>query len=144
MTIEPRTMARLDRLYTFVDPTDPTTRVSYRILWDCSHADHLPVLRQVFLAEVAKRQSPSIMNAIYIQEKEVQEDIQQIWGRGARLPFYGKLCKCVKFYCEYCISGAAAATKEKSRLHHQPATIRPGRQTCARRIHQCSDPAHGS
>ena len=111
-------MARLDRSYTFkgLDPTP--TRESYCIFGDCSHLDHLPVWRQVWLEADGVRVSPYVMNASFLKEQEVQANVCRIWAKHTQLPFFGKLQRCVKYYREFCMARAKAKRQEETELRH--------------------------
>ena len=115
----PRTMARLDRVYSFHSPADPVTGENYRIFGDCAHSDHLPVWRQLRLAAVTKRPSPFVMNANHLRDKSVQEGIRGVWARSHRLPFFGKIRRCVKYFKEHCLRKAAEDKKEEAELRQQ-------------------------
>ena len=106
-----RILARLDRYYTFSNPANPASKENYRILGDCSLADHLPVRRQLCFETPVQRKSAYVMNATHLKGKTVQDGIRRVWNKFAHLPFFGELRRCVRFYKEVCIKRA-----EESRL----------------------------
>ena len=101
-----RVMARLDKSYTFITPGAITTGANYRILGDCVHSDHLPVWRKLWLVPETKRKSSYVMNASYLSEEKVQENIRRIWEAKSNLAFFGKIRRCVKYYKCFCIKRA--------------------------------------
>ena len=46
------------------------------------------------------------MNASYLKEADVQNLIRRTWAGSGRLPFFGRIRRCVKKYKEYCIRRA--------------------------------------
>jgi hypothetical protein len=100
-------MAKLDRFYSFRDPGTPITATEYVILGDSSLSDHLPVYRSLQLAQTSKRQSPYVMSTYSLKEKTVKKSITRIWMEHARLGFFGKLRRYMRFYKKYCLEKAA-------------------------------------
>jgi hypothetical protein len=43
------------------------------------------------------------MSMLYLKDPEVVTRIHQIWMKCNRLPFFGRLHCCIKFYREFCI-----------------------------------------
>jgi hypothetical protein len=74
-----------------------------KILGGSLHSDHLSMLRSIWLEPRVQRTLIYVMNATYIKEEVVENQIKLIWTKNRQLPFYGKLRKCVKFYKELCI-----------------------------------------
>ena len=73
-----RVMARVDMTYAFITIGAITTGANYRILGDCVQSDHFPVWRRLWLVPESKRKSTFVMNASYLTEEKVQENIKRI------------------------------------------------------------------
>ena len=111
-----RVMARLDRTYAFITTGAITMGANYRILGDYLHSDHLPVWRRLWLVPESKKKSTFLMNASYLTEKKVQENIKRIWETNGNLAFFGKVRRCVKFYKSFCITRAQELRREEGEL----------------------------
>jgi hypothetical protein len=59
------------------------------------------------------------MNAQFLGEQEVQENIRRLWAAHSALPFFGRLRRCVKFYRMYCLRKAAERKQEEGHLRNQ-------------------------
>ena len=73
-----RVMAHLDRSYAFNLNGAITTGTNYRIIGNCVHSDHLPVWCKLWLEPETKRRSMFVMNASFLTETKVQENIKRI------------------------------------------------------------------
>ena len=111
-----RVMARLDRSYTYKLNGATTTGANYRILGNCAHSDHLPVLRRLWLEPEKKRRSTFVMNASLLTEAKVQENLKRIWENNSSLAFFGKVRRCVKFYKSFCVKRAQEMKREEDEL----------------------------
>lgn len=98
-----RILARLDRIYFYIDSGKEVSCNEYRTLGDSTYSDHLPVWRQLELVEEDKRKSTYVMSNLYLKDAWVQGKVREIWNATPSLSFFGKLRKCVKFYKDYCI-----------------------------------------
>lgn len=70
-----RVLARLDRIYSYIDNGKEVSCNDYRILGDSSHSDHLPVWRQLTLVEEEKRKSTYVMSNLYLKDPWVQAKV---------------------------------------------------------------------
>ena len=122
-------MARLDRSYSFAINGAITTGANYRILGDCIHSDHLPVWRKLWLESETKRRSTFVMNASYLSEDKVQENIKRIWEVKSNLAFFGKIRRCVKFYKTFCVKRAQDLKREECELRRQVKSTATALQT---------------
>ena len=111
-----RVMARLDRSYTFITPGAIITGANYRILGDCVHSDHLPVWCKLRLVPETKRRSTYVMNASYLTEEKVQENIKSIWEVNSNLAFFRKIRRCIKYYKSFCIKRSQELKREECEL----------------------------
>ena len=109
-------MARLDRSYTSNPSGATVTGTNYRIIGDCAYSDHLPVWRRLWLEPETKRRSTFVMNASFLTEEMVQENIKKIREANSNLTFFGKIRRCVKFYKSYCIKNVQERKKEEDEL----------------------------
>ena len=109
-------MARLDRSYAFKTIGATTTGSNYRILGDCSHSDHLLVWRRLWLETERKRKSTFVMNASFLTEAKVQENIKRIWESNGNRAFFGKVRRCVKYYKSFCVKRAQEIRREEDEL----------------------------
>ena len=109
-------MARLDRSYASNPSGATTTGTNYRIIEDCAHSDHLPMWRRLWLEPETKRRSTLVMNASFLTEAVVQENIRKIWEASCNLAFFGKIRRCVKFYKSFCIKKAQERKVEENVL----------------------------
>lgn len=85
-----RSMARLDRVCTWITPGWPPT--------SNTHSDHHPDWQQVELQAHERRQSIYIMSGVYLRTTEVQEKVRRIWAMHPKLSFFGKMRRCMKYY----------------------------------------------
>ena len=114
-----RVMARLDMSYTFKINGANTTGTNYRILGDCSHSDHLPIWRRLWLEPETKRRSTFVMNASFLTESKVQDNIKRIWESNSNLAFFGKVRRCVKYYKSFCVNRAKEMRREEDILRRR-------------------------
>ena len=56
------------------------------------------------------------MSACYLNETTVIQQIGDIWRSLSQLPFFGKLCRCVKFYKSYCVEQVVAGRASEKEL----------------------------
>jgi hypothetical protein len=102
-----RVMARLDRIYAFQGTAPGAEPVEeYLIKGDSVHSDHLAVWCKLTLLPEPKRLSAYKMSTLYLKDKEVRRQVENIWRANPNLQYFGRLRKCIKFYKEYCIQKA--------------------------------------
>ena len=111
-----RVIAHLDKSYSFGMNGAITSGSNYRILGDCVHSNHLPVWRKLWLELETKRKSTLVMNASYLTEDKVQENIKRISEVNSNLTFFGKIRRCVKFYKAFCVKRAQELKREDCEL----------------------------
>jgi hypothetical protein len=117
-----RVLARLDRVYVFKAGAGGEILGEYEIMADSNHFDHLPVRRKIPLQTETRRKSSYKMSACYLNETTVIQRIGDIWRSHSQLPFFGKLCKCVKFYKSYCVEQAIASRASEKELREALST----------------------
>jgi hypothetical protein len=147
-TGEQRLLARLDRVYSFSQGV-PVTNSDYKIRGDNSISDHLPVFRQIWLSNQEQRRSPYVMSALYLKDPAVKERIKQIWIANARLPFFSKIRRVVKFYRQHCIQKSNDRKREEELLRRQlectaiGLQANPGDQHLQATLARCADRLRG-
>ena len=72
--------------------------------------------RRLWLEPETKRRSTFVMNASFLTEVVVQENIKKIWEANSNLAFFGKIQRCVKFYKSFCKRKAQERKKEEGEL----------------------------
>ena len=92
---------------------------NYGIIGDCVHSDHLPVWLRLWLEPETKRRLTFVMNASYLTEVKVHENIKRIWEGNSNLAFFGKIWRCVKFYKTFCVKSAQDLKREEGELRRQ-------------------------
>jgi hypothetical protein len=88
----------------------------YDILVDSSLSDHMPVRRKVLLEAEVKRNSPYVMNATFLRDKEAK---LQEWKANPSLPFFGKVRRCIRIYKQHCINQATEKRRQEDQLRRQ-------------------------
>jgi hypothetical protein len=71
------------------------------------------------LEKEEKRQSPYVMSALFLKDKEVHDNIRRLWVTHHYLSFYGKIRRCIKYYRLDCMRKAAERKQEEEHLRNQ-------------------------
>lgn len=99
----PRSLARLDRMYTFLQqPGSPCRSIlTYSILANTTRSDHLPVAATIQFEMQPLRKSHWKMNATWFEA--ASEDISRIWAiAGPQVSFFAKMRNIIRFYKRFC------------------------------------------
>ena len=59
------------------------------------------------------------MNASFLTEAKVQENIKRIWEANSNLAFFGKIRRCVKFYKSFYVKRAQDRKREEDELRRK-------------------------
>jgi hypothetical protein len=113
------TLARLDRIYTGRELGLSIAAADYDILVDSSLSDHMPVRRKVLLEAEVKKNSPYMMNATFLHDKEVKSKLQREWKAHPSLPFFGKVRRYIRIYKQQCINQATEKRRQEDQLRRQ-------------------------
>jgi hypothetical protein len=98
-------LARLDRVYSFQATRALKTVAEYEILGNYNHSDHFPIWYKILLNR-RKKKSAYKMSDLHLKDPTVSSKFHDIWAANNRLPFFGRLQRCVKFYKEFSICKA--------------------------------------
>lgn len=140
-----RVLARLDRIYAFVNPSGDPSQAEYHIRSDCGHSDHLPVWRSLELKKPVERPSMWKMNCRYLDDEKVKATFATIWSSHPTLGFFGKTRRCVRFFKGYCKQQAKANREKEVRLRTDLAQamellqVDPSSPHNQQRLSSCAD-----
>jgi exonuclease III len=127
-----RTLKRLDRIYYYPSSNGPPNAhvQEYRILGECSHSDHLPVLIHIEIQACKSTGSRYKMNGFYLQDKTVVAQLAQLWtSLPTSLGFFGKLRKVTKWFKEFGINQTKLRRAIEAQLRQQLASAQTYLQT---------------